>query len=253
MSKEPRFSLEYYREILQGIKAGGYRFGDFIRDKGESGIFLLRHDVDKEVEYAQAMASLEKDLEIHAHYFFLIHSPLYNIMEKETWCMIKEIYSLGHTIGLHFDERKVVSEKGDLKENVMNDLKWFKSILPFSQAVVSFHNPSEDAINHNSCRHYRCAYDPQYFSKETKYISDSNRNFREKDIIEKFKSHAWPRVQMLIHPIWWFDEDNSVDGILSDLIKRRIKKIDNYLQYSNVLWNKYRIQKKPLKEERYDY
>jgi hypothetical protein len=253
MSKDPRFSLEYYKEILESIKIGGYRFGDFIQDKGESDIFLLRHDVDKEVEYALGMAHIEKNLKIHAHYFFLIHSPLYNVMEKETWNMIYEIHSLGHTIGLHFDERKVVRESGDFKQDVLTDLGWLKSIFPFSQAIVSFHNPSENAINHKSCEHYRCAYDPQYFSGETKYISDSNRNFREKDIIEKFKSHAWPRVQMLIHPIWWFDEGNSVDGILSDLIKRRTEKIDNYLQYSNTLWNKYRSQKKQLKEDGYDH
>ena len=64
---------------------------------------IFRHDIDFSTQAARDLANLEAELGITKSYFFLIWSPFYNIYEPATLNHIREINSLGHNIGLHFE------------------------------------------------------------------------------------------------------------------------------------------------------
>ena len=53
------------------------------------------------------------------------------------------------------------------------------------------------------------AMDKRY-CKEMKYLSDSNANWREGDPLEHYGKHS--RMQILIHPDWWFESDLLLKG-----------------------------------------
>ncbi len=235
-----KFSEDYYKSLLEIIKMGNYKITDFLLDKKESGILFLRHDIDKSVKYALRMARIEKEFGVHAHYFFLLHTPLYNIMEPETWDMVNEIHQLGHSIGLHCDERRIPDSTGNIDQDVMKDLKWLKQIFEFARPMVSFHNPTDIVIRRKPSSNYFSTYNPEYFPPQMKYISDSNRSFREENTGDKLRKHTWPRVQILIHPVWWFDRETTTELILKKIVKGRLEQIDTYLKYSNDIWSHYR-------------
>lgn len=54
-------------------------------------------------DIALDMAKIENELDVRTTYFFQIHSEFYNIFERYFSDILKEIQSLGHYIGLHFD------------------------------------------------------------------------------------------------------------------------------------------------------
>ncbi|OGJ87091.1 MAG: hypothetical protein A2268_15395 [Candidatus Raymondbacteria bacterium RifOxyA12_full_50_37] len=237
MPSTPVFSPTGYEELMRAIQTGGYGFSEFGKSATGEGRVLLRHDIDKHIGYALEMARMEHRLGVRAHYFFLLHCPLYNIMEPESWHAIQEIHQLGHVIGLHCDERRIPGPEKELDAGVLADLKWLNTVFTFAQPVVSFHNPSEKVI----CRKgsgYVSAYDPAFWMPETKYISDSNQRFREEELIQKLKCREWPRLQILIHPLWWFSEGKPVFSIIQDVVAQRAAYIDAYLIYSNHVWNK---------------
>lgn len=236
MVSKQEFNLEQYVKLIQIIRKSNYRFAKFGVDSDKKGIIFLRHDIDKNMECAVKMARIEKDLGVHAHYFFLIHSPMYNIMEKSTWEHIYEIHESGHTIGLHFDRKMTPNSNGDLDKIVMQDLEWMQSIFDFAEPIVSFHNPTEISINKKPSTQYINTYSPEYFLPYTKYISDSNRRFRENNLFEKFENKKWPRVQILIHPVWWLGNGETAEEILENVVVNRINKLNSYLKYTNDIW-----------------
>lgn len=235
-STEIEFSQAGYKSLLDAIISGGYNFAKFSTEKPQPGDFFLRHDVDKNVSYALKMARIEKDYGIQAHYFFLLHSPLYSLLEPETWDMVAEIQSYGHWVGLHCDERKFINPGQDFDENVLQDLDLLQTILPFAENVVSFHNPSQVPLRREPQAEYISAYDPRFFPPKIKYLSDSNMFFREGSPIEALQNHFWPIVQMLIHPLWWMDHNKDAKKILKSIFDKRVNMIDSYLTYSNHLW-----------------
>ncbi|MGZ4395766.1 MAG: hypothetical protein ACXVZ2_10440, partial [Gaiellaceae bacterium] len=70
--------LEHYRELLEAIRAGGYRFAFFDRPP-EPGTVILRHDVDLSLDAALTMAELEAEAGAAATYFLMTRSEFYNL------------------------------------------------------------------------------------------------------------------------------------------------------------------------------
>lgn len=230
------FSLDYYIALLRGLLAGGYTFGSFLDGAVRPGVCLLRHDVDKSVGYALRMARAEAELGIRAHYFFLLHTPLYNVAETETWQQVREIGACGHVIGLHYDERRALGPSGRLDGDVMREVRWLRALVKGARPVVSFHNPSSLPIRRVPSRSYVSTYAPEFFPPRLPYLSDSNRHLREPALLDKARRRAWPRLQLLIHPVWWFHPALSVEAVLRRVVQERVAQVDRYLTYTNHVW-----------------
>lgn len=178
---------------------------------------LWRHDVDIEWQAVQRMARIEYEEGINSTYFLMLNSWFYNLFSNEARETINILKECGHNIGLHCDLEVQRDEK--VNDNLVNN-KVEKDFLIIDNAypdvferVVSFHNPPKDVINREFSGFYS-TYAPKFFN-EIKYLSDSNRNWREGRPENWYNTVNNPKLSILLHPIIW-----KYGGVtMSDAIK----------------------------------
>ncbi|WP_025641284.1 polysaccharide deacetylase family protein [Schnuerera ultunensis] len=114
------FTNDHYEYICKLIKKSPYR-SIFFNDRYSKGekILLLRHDIDQSPEKSLTLAEIEKKHGVKSTYFIWLTSPFYNIFENHYSKILYEIMSLGHQIGLHFDERSY-----NVNVNIRMSKKW---------------------------------------------------------------------------------------------------------------------------------
>ena len=95
------FTEKNYARLLRLAKKH-YSF-EFFGTKKTSPHILLRHDVDFSINRSLKLAEIENKLGIKSTYFIRIHSEFYNLFEKSIFEHVKNIISLKHAIGLHFE------------------------------------------------------------------------------------------------------------------------------------------------------
>jgi hypothetical protein len=121
------FTLRTYNLLLQGLQKSGYSFQTFemFCSIGEGRAAILRHDVDSWPANALQMAKIEAQKGVKASYYFR-KSPLsYN--EK----IIKQIASLGHEIGYHYED--LTSNNGNFDKAIKSferNLELFRKYYP---------------------------------------------------------------------------------------------------------------------------
>jgi len=93
------FTIRTYRRLLEVLKMGGFSFQPVESFMATllGKVVVMRHDVDRLPNNALVMARLEHELSIPATYYFRAVS--------ESWDegVIREIASLGHEIGYHYE------------------------------------------------------------------------------------------------------------------------------------------------------
>ena len=94
------FTYEHYTNILQELKKS-YKFTSF--KNATTNDIILRHDVDASLHAALKMAKIEKELDISSTFFILFSSEFYNPISVDGSKIIREILSLGHKLGLHYN------------------------------------------------------------------------------------------------------------------------------------------------------
>lgn len=237
------FTFDDYARLLDAVLAGGYRFTSFVEDDGRPGVVLLRHDIDKDVGRARRIAEMEHRLGVRSTYFFLLRCPLYSLLEPESLEHARAIAAMGHWIGLHCDERRMMRAQNvtaeNLDEGVVRELATLEAVLgvPVERAV-SFHNPTPLVVGRAPATDgYVSAYDPRFMMPATKYLSDSNAFWREGDPLPVLREARWPRLQILIHPFWWASERaERVTDVLGGLLEKRRREVGDYLVWSNDVW-----------------
>lgn len=167
-----QFNLKSYRDIIVNAKEVGYDFISFdniighrnsksesickIKNSQENdgisnlkkgkGRCLLRHDIDADLAAASKMAHLEAELGISATYFLMWRSPFYNLMSRSSQLYAEKILSLGHHIGLHYDQgfdaQRNMSSNGTAHQ-IQMQIQWLELLLDCSVHAVSFHQPSD--------------------------------------------------------------------------------------------------------------
>jgi hypothetical protein len=97
------FTLRAFKSLLTVLRDHGYlclTVGEAAKDaeRGRSPHIILRHDVDKKPESSLITAHIESDLNIQGTYYFRICPSGYNE------AIIREIASMGHEIGYHYED-----------------------------------------------------------------------------------------------------------------------------------------------------
>jgi len=136
------FTLTAYKRLLTALKAQGYvlqTFDSFLQNQALKAV-VLRHDVDRLPHNALRMARLEHELGIAATYYFRAVS--------ESWdeAVIKEIASLGHEIGYHYE--CLSSCKGNLEkafEDFQGNLANLRTLAPV--ATICMHGSPLSSID----------------------------------------------------------------------------------------------------------
>jgi hypothetical protein len=204
------FTRDAYRRMLDAGIASGYRFAAFDDDVAELGprVCLLRHDVDVDPGAARELAEIEHARGVRATYFVMLRSPLYNALGRANQTLFREIASLGHWIGLHYD-LAFRPDDSPIEDWIEREAEVLATMLGTDVRVVSFHQPMQSTVPASEVRVERLvsAFDFPGFV----YVSDANKGLREGSFIALFRDARIPRLHVCIHPIWWATDDPDAD------------------------------------------
>jgi len=224
------FSYKHYEQILRLAKKLGYKFCFFSEqpDLKKRKIYL-RHDIDFSMERALKLAEIENKNNIRSTFFIRVDSSFYNLFEPIYSNMVKQIFSFGHQIGLHFNEKCIKPKKitkKTIEKEIISQLKFFRKFLSHKN-LVSFHCPSSFVLNKKfDSEKFISAYEPQFFSK-IKYFSDSRSVWREGCICNFLNSLNPPQnFQLLTHGESWGTEGKNADSRLAVTLKEKIEQLD---------------------------
>lgn len=207
------FLLSAYRQLLETGLSSGYAFlgfGDIGREPAPLSC-LLRHDVDSELFGTRPMAELEHSLGIRATYFVMTRSTAYNLFSVEGLRAVERLLELGHRIGLHFmGELCEADSPARLAEKIRVEAAWLEREFGEKIEAVSFHQPSQAVLDGqvavpNLVNTYNRVQMGDYF-----YLSDTNMLWRQENPREVFERRLHPRLQLLLHPMWWTASPLSV-------------------------------------------
>jgi hypothetical protein len=203
-----KLNLEAYAQILSAFKKSGYRSVK-LQDIDASDLDLkviYRHDVDVSVEGAVALAGVERQFEVVSTYYFLLTSPLYNMLSNEIGDQVRKIHELGHDIALHFNP--YYYGPGAL-EKIESELDILGTYFPFANLDwISFHRPGAFAAQlsqiklPNNTRH---TYEPM-FLEILGYYSDSRGVWSHGHPLQSEEFQTRKGIQVLTHPVWWVGE-----------------------------------------------
>lgn len=229
------FTLSACKKYLQAIKSSFpniLRFDKFfLSDPKPDSFCLIRHDVDRRPKKALQIAELENELGIQATYYFRGKS---HVFKPE---IIKEISSLGHEIGYHYES--LSDTNGDISLALIdfeNNLKRFreivliKTICMHGRPLKPFDNLDiwRDPENHRLLLNKYGILGEAYLDidfEDIAYISDTGRNWSstESNILDKvesslkldfesgdelydyLESNPNPRMVFQLHPERWAD------------------------------------------------
>jgi hypothetical protein len=100
------FTVDTFKLLLKKLGNKNFNFQTFNKflDSGIEQVIILRHDVDQFPENSLRFAKIENKKNICSTYYFRIVPESLN--EK----IIKEIYSMGHEIGYHYEDVSLVTD-----------------------------------------------------------------------------------------------------------------------------------------------
>ena len=212
------FSYNDYEKLINLISGSGYTFCNYHNYEHYDNCVILRHDVDQSIEKAYELACLEHKIGVCSTWFVLLRTDFYNVATTKSLRLIKEMQSMGHEIGLHFDEM-AYSNNSNTVENIINEASILSHIIETPVTTVSMHRPSKKTLDANySIPHIVNSYGETFFNN-FKYLSDSRRHWREpiEDIV---KSKKYNRLHILTHAIWYSDECQGMKETIKEFVER---------------------------------
>ena len=215
------FTYKYYSHLLDSAIDCGYKISSFENyDELVEKTIILRHDIDYTLNGVLELATIEYQKHLTATYLFRVHADEYNLFSCVSISLIKKLISMGHEIGLHFEAMNVGRALNIEPTFLLKKEKLvLESILGMEVRTCSEHREISGHIHNTPL--YDVLYDPylagfsfyamdERYCKEMKYLSDSNANWRDGDPLEHYGKHS--RMQILIHPDWWFESDLLLKG-----------------------------------------
>ncbi len=123
------FTLNIYKTLLNTLLSNEVEFQsfyDFIENPGKIS-YIFRHDVERFPENSLIFAKIQSELGIKGTYYFRIVPQSFNPT------IIKEIASLGHEIGYHYET--MATSKGNIDkayDEFCRNLEKFRKLVPVS-------------------------------------------------------------------------------------------------------------------------
>ncbi len=199
------FTEAGYRVILAAASAR-YAFEPY-GTKTDDPHVLWRHDVDYSVHRALALARIEAEQGLRATYFFLLHSELYNLLEKEVYRRARQVLSLGHDLGVHFDAGFYdgFACEDDLAVKLAAEADLFESLFEQRVRVFSLHNTQVSNSAHFDSDEIAGLVNAtgRGIKERYRYVSDSNGYWRFDPLLEVIESKRHTHLHVLTHPEWW--------------------------------------------------
>lgn len=224
--QHPEFSPDGYLGILTFAQEKGYRLCRIDEAAAsEERTMILRHDIDFSVDLAFEMARLEADIGARATYFFMTTSEYYNVFSEPYREILRQIVSLGHEVGLHWDSRALPSNPAQHPEFLRSQLILLSAASGSPVRSASQHIPTDTPAFDIGPYVENNAYSKR-FNTRFAYVSDSSMAWREitpLDLIDAGKD-----IQFLSHPIWWMSEGSIQDDKILSFSRSLSAKIQDY-------------------------
>lgn len=212
------FTYAAYKKIINFLRQNGYQITDYHNFETAERCVILRHDIDNDLGQAVRLAEVETQDKVRSTYFVLLRTDFYNPASRKSLEQLHHIQSLGHEIGLHFDEKAY--PEGTPEETVMRILyerDILSSILGTSVTTVSMHRPSKTTLEADlKIPGMVNSYGKTFFC-DFKYLSDSRRRWRE-PVEEIIQSGEYNRLHILTHAFWYHKKDESIETTVGRFI-----------------------------------
>jgi hypothetical protein len=121
------FTLKQYLFLLKSLLKQGFLFDTYSRctELSDKMFVILRHDVDRLPDNSLIFARIENELGINGTYYFRIVPQSFDVQ------IIKEIASLGHEIGYHYETMDTARGNVDKAyDEFCSNLENFRKIVP---------------------------------------------------------------------------------------------------------------------------
>ncbi|HRQ68417.1 MAG TPA: hypothetical protein P5031_07620 [Candidatus Syntrophosphaera sp.] len=244
------FTLKAYTNLLKALKESSCVFHPFSAYLNEPAyrVFILRHDVDKMPQNALDFARLEHEMGISASYYFRIVPQSFNPK------IIKEIASLGHEIGYHYEDMDLC--KGDVDKSYASfqkNLAKLREIAPI-QTVCMHGSPLSKYDNRDLWKKYDYRElgiigEPYFDIDYSKvfYLTDTGRKWNSTDtsIRDKVASSFHIEIRNTQHLIQLIREGKLPDQVMINTHPQRWN--DNLLLWTRELfWQTIKNQGKKI-------
>jgi hypothetical protein len=233
------FNYTTYRSILETLrsKADNLCFETFLQTDIPARFFILRHDIDFSPKSALQMAELEAKWGFRATYFLLFSSPYYNLLSEEHITFPRRLAEMSHEVGLHYDVKAYAAIRGGkMHETLHTEIQLLSELSGHPVRSIAMHNPSvygEDPFR--DIETFINAYDDR-FTKEIAYFSDSGGAWRNEPVDRFGKGDIPPRLQLLIHPLFWGERTADRWERLTFFTRNRFKQIEEEAQRVKEIW-----------------
>ena len=214
------FTYAAYQELLSLLRKQGYSFQNYHNYEGISRCTILRHDIDTSLDQAVKLAEVEADAGVRSTYFVLLRTNFYNVASKAAQEALCHIQSLGHEIGLHFDEAAYtpVLSPDKVVQNIIKECGLLSALLETEVSSVSMHRPSRATLEAD----YRIpgvvnSYGKIFF-QDFKYLSDSRRRWRE-PVLDIVRSGEYDRLHILTHAFWYHEDEEDITKTVGTFIR----------------------------------
>lgn len=215
-----KFTYQAYRGLLSLLREGGYAFRDYHNYADTSRCVILRHDIDNSLSQAVRLAELEAEEGVRSTWFVLLRTDFYNPASRDGLEKLRRIQSLGHEIGLHFDETSYVPAlpPDGVIQHVIKECGLLSALLETPVSTVSMHRPSKATLEADyDIPGIVNSYGKTFF-QDFKYLSDSRRRWREpvEDIV---RSGEHARLHILTHAFWYHEGDQDLPRTVRDFVR----------------------------------
>lgn len=226
------FTINIYKQLLIALKDEKFNFQNyhaFIKNPQEK-VIVLRHDVDARKEHSHQFAKIQHDMGIVGTYYFRM------VPESFDREIIREIASMGHEIGYHYEDLDFA--KGDIDkayELAKNHLEQLREVAEIKTICMhgSPRSPydNKDVWNKYDYKELGIIAEPYFDTDFTKvyYLTDTGRRWdghkvsiRDKvkanqelnwpsyhsthEIIDAIRNKTFPnQIMMNFHPQRWTD------------------------------------------------
>lgn len=226
-----KFTYTQYERMVDLLRQKQFEFVKYSNYSKNSRCVILRHDIDYSLKKAVEFAEFEKELGISSTYMVLLSSDFYNVFSKEGTECVQKIIEFGHSIGLHFDEKKYENNDRGIEENIKEEIIIMNYLVGEKKIdSISMHRPSKTFLDMDlNLNEYgiKNSYNQEFF-KEFKYVSDSRMEWRE-PIMDYIQSDRYEKYQILTHPFWYRDNEQDIETIIFDFIRSaKRERIDKF-------------------------
>lgn len=214
------FTYQAYRALLSLLREQGYAFRSYHDYESASRCVILRHDIDQSLSQAVRLAELEAEEGVRSTWFVLLRTDFYNAFSKAGTEALRRIRSLGHEIGLHFDEASYAPalEPDEVVQSIIKECGLLSALLETEVSTVSMHRPSKSTLEAD----FRIpgivnSYGKTFF-RDFKYLSDSRRRWRE-PVLDIIRSGEFDRLHILTHAFWYHETEKDLTQTAGDFIR----------------------------------